>query len=375
MRMIKFACIELYTKSGKIWNGAREKPSHPCDPFECWASALGGERVPLMWFKLKNPLRQIYHNQFAPRISRANYSGYSMASKLANRAFDKFHNLEYLTKFDVVLVVVHDYSISAMSQLVTEAKGLKEKPIFLGTFGNTLEAFRKALKSQDALRHFKTFLDNCDAFVNCFHEAVSDYLTLYTDTPIVNFPHFYPVEFAKTFFTSYDDKEKVIFVSGHTQRIDHVFSLLVAKEIQARHPEYLIEVIDRSMLNLEPLEDSRHEIVPFLKWEDYLNHTSKTYMIVDMDNAWTLGRVPRDAAAVGTPCIGLNSAGQTSLFPDLACSDIIDSKRAVELGIKLIEDREFYEGVQGKALERLEAYSPENLAQRLNELVEGIGND
>ena len=98
-------------------------------------------------------------------------------------------------------------------------------------------------------------------------------------------------------------------------------------------------------------------------------------MIIDMDNAWTLGRLVRDAAAVGTPCIGLNSGSQENLFPDLTCSDIVDTKKAVNLGIKLIKDRKFYEMVQRKAFKRLEAYSYENSVKRLNKVLKECAGD
>lgn len=375
---MKFACVELYTKSGNIWDGAREKPNYLCDPkteidncsFGCWTSALGGEHIPLLWFKLRKLSNRIYHNYCAPHMSRFHYGGYSIVSRLINRAFDKFHNLQYITKFDVVLIVVHDYSTREMAKFIVTAKKLRKKPIFLGALGNTLGSFRETLKDKDAFRYFKIFIDNCDVFVNYYHEAISDYLGLYTDTPIVNFPQFYPFEFAKSFFEPYENKKKIIFVSGDTSRTDHISSLLIAKKIQTRYPDFLIEVIGRPSLNLEPLKNSRYRVTPFFEWIDYLKHTRKVYMIIDMDNTWTLGRVVRDAAVVGTPCIGLNSESQKSLFPDLVCSDITDTKKAIDLGIKLIEDRKFYERVQKKAFKRLEAYSYENSVKSLNGILE-----
>lgn len=375
---MRFACVELCTKSGKIWDGAKEKSNYLCDPkteidtcsFGCWTSALGGEHVPLLWFKLRKPVRYVYHNYLAPRMSRFNYAGYSIMSKLINRALDKFYNLQYVTKFDVVLIVVHYYSIREMAKFIVKAKKLRKKPIFLGALGNTLDSFRETLKDKDAFRYFKIFIDNCDVFVNYYHEGISDYLGLYTDTPIVNFPQFYPFEFAKSFFEPYENKEKIIFVSGDTSRTDHISSLLIAKKIQERYPDFLIEVVGRPSLNSGPLKNSRYRITPFFEWIDYLKHTRNTYMIIDMDNTWTLGRVVRDAAVVGTPCIGLNSESQKSLFSDLVCSDITDTKKVIDLGIKLIEDRKFYERVQKKAFKRLKAYSYENSVKRLNGVLE-----
>lgn len=374
---MKFACVELYTKTGKIWDGAKEKPNYLCDPmtidntsFGCWTSALNGEHVPLLWFKFRKPIRKIYHGQIAPKMSRFNYAGYSIISRLFNRAFEDFHNLEYLSKFDVALVVSHDYAIRAMAKFVTAAKKLQKRPIILGAFGNTLYHMRESWKDPENFKYFKQFIDNCDIFINYFHTAIPEYLYLYTDTPVVNFPQFYPFEYAKSFFVPHGKKEKVIFISGHTMRTDHVSSLLIAKKLQELYPDFLIEVANRPLNNLEPLRGARHEKTPFLKWAEYLKHTQRDYMVIDMDNTWTLGRLVRDAAVVGTPCVGLNSGSQEYLFPDLTCSDIVDTRKAIDLAVKLIEDRKFYEMVQKKAFKRLEAHSYENSVKRLEKVLE-----
>ncbi len=377
---MKFACVELYTKSGKIWDGAGGKPNYLCNPkneidnssFGCWTSAMQGEHVPLSWFKLRKIPSKIYHSQLAPRMSRFNYAGYSLFSRMANKAFEDFHNLEYLSKFDVVLVDIHEYSIQAMAKFIVSAKKMQKRPIFLGVFGVTFNIIREALKDPETFSYFKTFIDNCDVFLNWGNEAISEYLKFYTDTPVVNFPMFYPYEFTKRFFRPYQEKEKIIFISGHTQRTDHVLSLLIAKKIQAKYPDFFIETIGRPGQNLETLKGARYGVVPFLNWTNYLDHTGKTYMIIDMDNTWTSGRTVNDAAAVGTPCIGINSGNQGRLFPDLACLDVIDTKRAFSLGCRLIEDRQFYESMQSKATKKLEESSYENSVKSLKKLLKNL---
>lgn len=376
---MKFANVVPHTKSGNIWYAAKEKPNYLCDPkiidatsHGCWTSALGGEHIPLSWFKFRKPVRKIYHNYLAPRMSRFHYGGYSIISKLINRAFDKFHNLQYVKNFDVILVVVSDYSIREMAKFVVEAKRISKKTVFLGIFDGSLDSFREAFKVSDNFRNFKIFIDNCDIFVNWYHEAISDYLKLYTDTPIVSFPQFYPFEFAKSFFEPYKNKKKIIFVSGDTSRTDHVASLLIAKKIQQRYSDFLIQVVGRPTLHVEPLRNSRYEVIPSLKWINYLKHAKNTYMIIDTDNTWTLGRVANDAAAVGTPCIGLNSGNQKRLFPDLTYSDIIDTDKVINLGIKLIENRKFYEKLQKKAFNRLEVCSYKNSVKRLEKMLKAM---
>lgn len=373
---MKFACVVLYTKTGKIWDGAKEKPNYLCDSsvidaasLGAWTSALGGQHIPMLWLKWKEPYRSIYHNHIAPRLAKSNYNAYSILSRLLNRAFSKFHNLKYLTKFDVVLLDMHDYGIQDTAKIILELKKLRKRPMIMSVVGDALEPFREKLKDEDDFRAFKAVLDSCDVFYNYLHEEVADYLSLYTDTPIVTFPMFYPFEFTKSFFVPREGKKKTILVVGHTQRTDHVASQLVAKRIQEKHPEFLIEVVSKPGLIFEPLKKAKYKVIPSLKWHDFLKHLSKTFMVIDMDSIWTLGRVPADAATVGTPCIGVNSIHQKRLFPDLTCRDVYETTKAVDFGIRLIEDRKFYGKVQGKAFKKLGEFSYKNSVKRFNRIM------
>lgn len=375
---MRFANILPHTKAGNIWDAAKEGPNYLGDPkivdpagISCVTSALGGKNVPLLWFKLRKIPNRIWHNCLAPRMSRFHYGGYVKITELMNRAFQKFHNLDYLTKFDVVLVNVSVRSFREMAMFVTAARKLRKRPIIVGAIDSTFGDFRNALRNKDNFKYFKIFLDKCDVFMTYYiHEAIADYLKFYTDTPIVHVPQVYPFEFAKSFYQPHEKKEKIIFVSGHSRRVDDIFSLLVAKKIQRAYHEFSIEMIRRPLENIEPLKGAGYKLVPPTKWQDYLKYSSKTYMIIDMDTAWTWGRVASDAAAVGTPCIGLNSGAQSRLFPDLTCSDITDANKVFGLATKLIENRKFYEMVQRKAFKKLEEYSYGNFMKHWKLVLE-----
>jgi hypothetical protein len=280
--------------------------------------------------------------------------------------------MQYLTKFDVVLVVALEHTIREMARFIVEAKKMDKRPVLLAVICVPFNHVREVLKNPETFKDFKVFLDNCDAFLNYNHVGVSEYLKLYTDTPIINFPLCYPFEFTKSFFEKRERKKKIIHVSGHALRTDDVASMLIAKKIQQIHPDFIIEVVERKGLNIEPLRDSNYRIIPFMEWKEYIKHLRKTYIVIDMDNTWTVGRVPNDAAAVGTPCIGLNSGSQADLFPDLTCSDIVDTKKAIKLGIKLIEDKNFYEKIQRNAFRRLKKYSYKTAEKRMRKLLNEI---
>ncbi|MEW6221789.1 MAG: hypothetical protein AB1476_00500 [Candidatus Hadarchaeota archaeon] len=289
-----------------------------------------------------------------------------------NKAFQSFHNLNYLEKFDVALVNVSPTTFKDMANLVVEAKKLGKKPIIVGVIDGEFGNVRTALQRSDNFKYFKMFLDNCDVFMTYYiHKKISDYLKFYTDTPTVHFPQLYPFGLAKSFYRPVEKKKKIIFVPGHPRAlVDNFFSLLAAKKIQTDYPEFLIEAIKIPSFNEAPLKGAKYRLIQSTKYEDYLKHTGETYMIIDMDVSWTWGRVAADAAAVGTPCIGLNSGAQARLFPDLTCSDITGAKKVIELAERLIEDKKFYAMVQKKAFKKLGEYSLENYEKYWQRVLE-----
>jgi hypothetical protein len=196
METIKLAIIGPYSRAG----GILRQNLPLADPYSNWIIALGGEFIPLTWLQLKKPFLRIYHDFLAPNFAKLNFAGYVLFSKWLIRNLNKFHNIQYLTKFDVVLVIVHDYAIREMGKFVVTARKMRKRPRLFAVLCVPFEHIRNALKNSENFKYFKILLDSCDAFLNCEHKAISDYLKLYTDTPIITFPMLYPFEFTKTFF-------------------------------------------------------------------------------------------------------------------------------------------------------------------------------
>lgn len=382
---IQFACIEYNTKSGSIWRPTPERPNYLCDPkneidigsFGSWTSALKGEHIPLHWFMDgkprpgvdgSSPFQKTLFYRFGTRLIKEIFPD-------GNRNY-QFHNLGYLEKFNPVLVCFSLTQPEAMTQFLQKAKERYPEKIFLVTYGTfNLGRVREYWRDPSWFRHFVTFLNTGDLIILVNREA-REYLQLVTKKPILYFPTFYPVHYTEKFFVPREEKEKKIFVAGTTERMDIVWSCLIAKVLQERYPDFTIQVCSWKNMNFEPLKGTRYEVLPWLQWEDYLKVTGKAMFILNTDTWWTNGRVPSDAAAVGTPCIGVNADRQKDLFPDLTCSDVMDTKKALQLGARLIDDNKFYEFIQNKAYQRLEIFSYENSRERFHNLIESykIGN-
>ncbi|MBI4436395.1 MAG: glycosyltransferase [Candidatus Omnitrophica bacterium] len=371
---MKFACVELLTKSGGIWRPTPERPNYLCDQrreidvnsFGCWASALEGEHIPLSWFvtgKKGRPARQK-----ATLFER----GVHKAKKILFKENLSYRNLEYVKQFDVVLVCHHESAHWEMLHFLKKAKAISPTTLFLATYGAyQLGRVRELWRNPRWYRSFMEFIETSDLFL-IVNRAAQDYFQLVTHKPIVYFPPFYPYDYTRRFFRQREDKEKTIFVAGNTERVDILAGLLRARDFQRRHPEYLIKLTDWGKMNLEPLRRCRYEILSRIPWQKYLEETSRALFILNTDIWWTNGRVPLDAAAVGTPCIGCNANGQKECFPDLVCADIEGTAKALELAERLLNDAPFYEATQKKALSQLEGYSYENSRKRFETLVTEI---
>ena len=371
---MKFACVEAYTKSGEIWRPTASRPNYLCDQkreidvtsFGCWTSALGGEHIPLSWFVTGRKGRPAH--QSPSFFERAVHK---TKKTLYGENFP-YRNLEYVRKFDVAVVCHHLDDHWEMLHFLRHAKAVSPKTLFLGTHGSyNLGRVRERWRNPAWYRSFVDFVNAADLFF-IVNRAGVDYLQRASKQPIIYFPPFYPTEYTQRFYRSLEAKEKVIYIAGNTRRLDVMASLLIARELQERHPEFVIRLTDWGEMNLEPLKGSRYEMIPRTPWQEYLEMTSTVWLILNTDVWWTNGRVALDAAAVGTPCIGCNANGQMECFSDLVCADIEGIGRASELAERLLRDPQFYGEIQEKARRRLESYSYENSRRRFETLVSDL---
>ena len=370
-RPMKFACVELYTKSGEIWRPTPERPNYLCDQrreidvnsFGCWTSALSGEHIPLSWFVTGKKGRPAH--QPATFFERARHK----AKKVIFGERFPYRNLDYIKKFDVVLVCHHENSHWEMLHFLIKAKKVSPSTLFLATYG--VYQFGRVMELWRNPRWYRSFVDFIEAsdFFLTVNRAAEDLLRLSTNKPLAYFPPFYPYEYTRRFYRRRDQKEKTIYVAGNTKRSGVLVGLFLAKALQKKYPEHKIKLTDWGGINLEPLKGCDYELLPRTSWQSYLEETSRALVILNTDTGWTNGRVPLDAAAVGTPCIGCNANGQLECFPDLACADIEGIGEAIALGERLIKDPSFYQAVQQKALERLESFSYENSRKRFETLI------
>ena len=105
----------------------------------------------------------------------------------------------------------------------------------------------------------------------------------------------------------------------------------------------------------------------YMSWVDWMYNLSRYKIGYMMSAATASGSFALNCAYLGIPCIGDKRADtQSILFPDLAI-DVFDNKKALELTLKLKNDKDFYIEVSNKA-KRL--YKKEFTKEKMLKLLE-----
>ena len=366
---MKFACVEYTTKNHKIWIPSEEHPNYLGDPlseidptsFGSYTTAFNGQHVPLMGAIL---------GQMDGNVLQGLYQ------RLHWKIFGSWGNysLGYFKQFDTVMVVYDWKRGNEIAKFVKRLRNTYPQIAVVGVptqpFGQLREQWRNG---EEHLSSLVEFYNSCDAVLSIVRATVP-YQQSLTKTPVVYIPQPYPAEYAIQNWRACTNKESVIFIAGETSRPDILAGHLAAKEIQHRFRDSIIHVTDTpdSPLNVQLLQNTIHELVPFRPWRQYLPYLAGIKIVINMDTWWTRGRVQADCAAVGTASVGGPSDGQQELFPELLVRDVEDFKTAIELGTHLLNDCDFYQTTTLRAKHRLFSYNFDHTVKRFSKLVELI---
>ncbi len=106
--------------------------------------------------------------------------------------------------------------------------------------------------------------------------------------------------------------------------------------------------------------------IPIKKLEDVFKTTGNSLLWVNLDDRYTWGRNVLDAAALQIPIITTRSTGHAEdFFQDTMVVDEFDLESAVNIGRRLIDDREFYFSVSQIPIEKFDHLSHENMKNKL----------
>lgn len=364
-RTISFAYVDAGTKSGRIWRHTAERPNFRCDPkneidhtsFGCYPSVLEGEMVPVSFLE----------------FGREGIKYLDVWQKVRKRLKrpTKFRRIDYLNKFNVLLVCYDLWFGGKATSLLRALRAGGYKGKILGAANFNLGRIREEWRKEAWYRDYLAFTNLCDIYFS-LNAVGMDYHRLVTKVPVVYMPQPYPFDYAHAYFRPRAEKKRQIFIAGDTSRLDIVPTCLVAKEIQKRLPDVEIAAVGSMIKNRAPLEGACVNWLPSLSWEQYLEKIAESMVVLNLDVWWTKGRVPTDAAAVGTPCVGSNADSQMELFPDLVCDDITGIAKAIEVSVRLLSDSAFYGEVAEKALSICRRYDYPHTRRRVVSLLAAL---
>ena len=365
---MKFAVLEYTSKSGRIWRHTDERPNYLADPqqeidatsFGCYVSALKGEHIPLVGLILGpvNPVNPIT-------------VAYRKIVKRVTGNWPSRYSLNYLTQFDVLLVVHQLSDAHELTAFITRIKQQPNAPLIIGVPTQPFGIIREAIKQES--RHQENLIDfmhACDVFISIVKSTVPWYKK-HTDTPVEYMPQPYPVTYASSHFKSLSAKDNILFIAGVTERANIKKGQLVARQLQRRFPTLKIHVtrIAGAKLDLRALKGSKVEIQEFQPWQEHLSYLSKVRLVINTDYTFTRGRVQVDCAAVGTPSLGANSDAQHDLFPGLPGDEADSVERLLELAKPLLIENNTYNRTVNIARHELDKYNYARSAQRMKQIV------
>jgi len=113
------------------------------------------------------------------------------------------------------------------------------------------------------------------------------------------------------------------------------------------------------------------KLVDELPYKDAIEYLSNAYMAIHLYTFKVVGRLAQDCAALGIPMVGtVTNLPNRLCFPETSVADY-DIANAVEMAVRLISDKFFYNKVVNQAVNASRFYNLENTQKRIWALLNG----
>jgi len=237
------------------------------------------------------------------------------------------------------------------------------------------------------LPHLKEIF-NASTFVNCINAHAEAFIQSLTSAPVHTLGIPYPAEGIRNFSTPFSKRDECVLICPFLRMRQNEYA--VAKQLnlpirgfERRLSLKLSKLFSNyrtfgSMFQREVNKDYVQSIMndPGIdihyetRLDLYYALAGSARLWLNLDDRYTWGRYVLDAAALGVPIISTVNTGHTQkLFPDLTVSSPFAIDEAIELSRRVIEDQQFAQTACDIAWERLQEYTPENMKQRLWDIL------
>ncbi|MFA6570602.1 MAG: hypothetical protein WCT77_05135 [Bacteroidota bacterium] len=231
-------------------------------------------------------------------------------------------------------------------------------------------------------KNLQKVFDNSD-FVVCINKYTKEFWEKFTKTKVEFIGVPYPVDEVRklsiktekrlkqciicpSLLIRYQDflvaRELGIDMIGFEKRFSHKFKTVFKNRTLKR--DFYLQKAEKIY------QGNNLKILLEKSFEKYFNFTANSFIMINLDNRYTWGRYVLDAAALQIPIITTISTGHgLDLFPELCLDNENQIEKAIEIGKRLIENKDFYEHVSNIPIEKLDIYKEDYMKKKLLKFI------
>ena len=285
-------------------------------------------------------------------------------------------NSSDIHNYDLIILNMNIQYIAKYTDILKENK--TRKSIIVGLFEGCLSDVIPVWKSWSSLANEMDFIISINNLGTKFLQTLT-----YTQIKYIGIP--YPIEGISNYSIGLQEKEESCLLCSipSLTPIDY----LIGKQLGCKMIGFVksfvsnIKGVSRNF-SLDKLKyikktnkiynDENLTLYPMGSMDSFLKVASKSKIWINLDSRYTWARYVLDAAALGIPIITTSSTGHANtLFPNTTIDNPFDTSRAVEIGLKLLKDKDYYKDVIEIAKEKLSWFSIEKTLKRLDMMLKG----
>jgi len=275
-------------------------------------------------------------------------------------AFDKWRDMRFLLQYDVILLIFGERTPEMAASVWRDIRSALPDTMIIGAFENRLQKHKEwCMTKQGFFSLFVDFMDTVDVFLSDAPDCV-EYFQLFSDTPVRFILYPYPLEYVSKFRVPLEKRDKRILKMGVTGgRIgsEGHDALLLMRSILDEYRAFDGYAVSMDGTWNGSAGFGKIQFHTERPWKEFLKDVvSRSYIAIDLDSAHTHGRTAADCAALGVPCIGVNSSAQQLLFPKLTFGET-EYAAMKDAMLTLLNDRTFWLQCSEEAMSFSEMYS------------------
>jgi hypothetical protein len=251
---------------------------------------------------------------------------------------------QFLAQYDIIMLIFGEKTTETCSYIWKTVRDFNSGAFLIGAFENRLQKHKQwCMEKEGFLDQFRDFMQTVDVFISDAPDCV-EYFSLFGE-PVHFLLYPYPVRYVSQFRQPLEKRRNVILKLG-------IMDNRIGSE--GHDDIFLLSSVLEKLDGWEGFAVARggewkgrraygkvvfHSEIP---WKDFVKDVVATsYVAIDLDWGHTHGRTAADCAALGVPCIGVNSSCQQLFFPGLTCAHVHYGEVRTLL-LKLIEDKSFW---------------------------------